>query len=203
MDDLIDVMASALQRFSTRQVEQPVRSVISVDGDTAFFGTMPAFVEELQWTAAGPASARNSSPCSAPTPRAGSTHSRRSCLDPETGALRALPTGAITEARTQPYPRSRPGCSRARRRRRWRSDRACRHGSPRALSRVHRLRRSVWSPNKLHRDQFVDTQKLPWGSDPKPPTGGPSGQTPAPLRIVVGVSPASQPSTTPAGGGRR
>src|SRR6185369_2397740 len=44
MDDLIDVMASALQRFSTRQVEQPVRSVISVDGDTAFFGTMPAFV---------------------------------------------------------------------------------------------------------------------------------------------------------------
>jgi len=44
MDDLIDVMASALQRFSTGQVEQPVRSVISVDGDTAFFGTMPAFV---------------------------------------------------------------------------------------------------------------------------------------------------------------
>ena len=44
MDDLIDTMASALQRFSTRQVEQPVRSVIAVDGDTAFFGTMPAYV---------------------------------------------------------------------------------------------------------------------------------------------------------------
>ena len=48
MDDLIDVMASALQRFSARQVEQPVRSVISVDGDAAFFGTMPAFVRAVE-----------------------------------------------------------------------------------------------------------------------------------------------------------
>ena len=43
MDDLIETMASALQRFSTGQIEQPVRPVISVDGDHAFFATMPAF----------------------------------------------------------------------------------------------------------------------------------------------------------------
>src|SRR5437773_12025001 len=44
MDDLIATMSSALSRFSSRRVEQPVRSVIAVDGDAAFFGTMPAFV---------------------------------------------------------------------------------------------------------------------------------------------------------------
>jgi ornithine cyclodeaminase/alanine dehydrogenase-like protein (mu-crystallin family) len=44
MDDLIETMASALQRFSTGRVVQPVRTVIPVSGDHAFFGTMPAFV---------------------------------------------------------------------------------------------------------------------------------------------------------------
>src|SRR5438270_5635944 len=44
MDDLIETMASALRSFSTAQVDQPVRSVVTVDGNHAFFGTMPAFV---------------------------------------------------------------------------------------------------------------------------------------------------------------
>src|SRR5437660_9384801 len=44
MDDLIETMASALNRFSTGCVVQPVRTVISVDRDDAFFGSMPAFV---------------------------------------------------------------------------------------------------------------------------------------------------------------
>ena len=48
MDDLIETMASALQRFSTGRVVQPVRSVIAVDGDQAFFATMPAFVEGMR-----------------------------------------------------------------------------------------------------------------------------------------------------------
>src|SRR5438034_5898684 len=43
MDDLIETMTSALQRFSTGRVTQPVRSVISVKDD-AFYATMPAFV---------------------------------------------------------------------------------------------------------------------------------------------------------------
>ena len=38
MDELIDAMASALKSFSAREVEQPVRSIISVDGNRAFFG---------------------------------------------------------------------------------------------------------------------------------------------------------------------
>ncbi len=44
MDDLIETMASALQRFSTGRVEQPVRTVIAVQGDEAFYATMPAYV---------------------------------------------------------------------------------------------------------------------------------------------------------------
>src|SRR5438270_926190 len=48
MEDLIETMASALQRFSTGRVVQPVRSVIAVDGDQAFFATMPAFVEGMR-----------------------------------------------------------------------------------------------------------------------------------------------------------
>src|SRR5437773_4978471 len=44
MDDLIETMASALKRFSTGRVVQPVRTVIPVEGDHAFFGSMPAFV---------------------------------------------------------------------------------------------------------------------------------------------------------------
>src|SRR5207248_1080699 len=44
MDDLIETMASALERFSTGRVVQPVRTVIAVDGDRGFFGSMPAFV---------------------------------------------------------------------------------------------------------------------------------------------------------------
>jgi ornithine cyclodeaminase/alanine dehydrogenase-like protein (mu-crystallin family) len=48
MDDLIDTMASALQRFSTGRVAQPVRTVIPVDGDHALFAVMPAFVGSTQ-----------------------------------------------------------------------------------------------------------------------------------------------------------
>ena len=44
MDDLIETMASALRQFSAGEVAQPVRTVIPVDGDHAFFALMPAFV---------------------------------------------------------------------------------------------------------------------------------------------------------------
>lgn len=52
IDDLIETMASALQRFSTGRVAQPVRTVISVDGNDAFFAVMPAFVGSAQADAA-------------------------------------------------------------------------------------------------------------------------------------------------------
>src|SRR5215471_10472469 len=38
MDDLIETMASALQRFSTGRVTQPVRTVIPVEANDSFFG---------------------------------------------------------------------------------------------------------------------------------------------------------------------
>ena len=43
MDDLIETMASALERFSTGRVVQPVRPTVAI-ADDAFFATMPAYV---------------------------------------------------------------------------------------------------------------------------------------------------------------
>ena len=43
MDDLIETMTSALRRFSTGRVVQPVRPTIAIDDDS-FFATMPAYV---------------------------------------------------------------------------------------------------------------------------------------------------------------
>src|ERR1700712_5429900 len=43
MDDLIETMTSALRRFSSGQVVQPVRPTIPID-DVSFFATMPAYV---------------------------------------------------------------------------------------------------------------------------------------------------------------
>src|SRR5262245_37829337 len=108
MDDLIDTMASALQRFSTRRVEQPVRSVISVDGDNAFFGTMPAFVRAsagADFGVAGQGAALGAKLVTvfgANAARGLHTHlASIVLLDPETGALRALVDGRyITESRT-------------------------------------------------------------------------------------------------------
>jgi alanine dehydrogenase len=162
MDDLIDVMASALQRFSTRQVEQPVRSVISVDGDAAFFGTMPAFVRADAGARVGGASlgAKLVTVFGANAARGLHTHlASIVLLDPETGALRALLDGRyITEARTAAVSAV---SSRLLARKTAASLAIIGSGVQarshlEALSRVHRLRQvTVWSPNKLHRDQFV------------------------------------------------
>jgi len=189
MDDLIDVMASALQRFSTRQVEQPVRSVISVDGDTAFFGTMPAFVRGASPSDFGGASlgAKLVTVFGANAARGLHTHlASIVLLDPETGALRALLDGRyITEARTAAVSAV---SSRLLARQTAASLAIIGSGVQarshlEALSRVHRLRQvTVWSPNKLHRDRFVEYAKTAMGSDPKAPTGGPSGSDPGTTR---------------------
>jgi thiomorpholine-carboxylate dehydrogenase len=173
MDDLIDVMASALQRFSTRQVEQPVRSVISVDGDAAFFGTMPAFVRAASQSDFGGASlgAKLVTVFGANAARGLHTHlASIVLLDPETGALRALLDGRyITEARTAAVSAV---SSRLLARRTAASLAIIGSGVQarshlEALSRVHRLKQvAVWSPNKLHRDQFVEYAKTATGSDP-------------------------------------
>jgi len=165
MDDLIDAMGSALQRFSTKQVEQPVRSVISVDGDAAFFGTMPAFVR------GGALGAKLVTVFGANAARGLHTHlASIVLLDSETGALLALVDGRfITEARTAAVSAvsskllARPTAA---------SMAIIGSGVQarshlEALSRVHRLRQvTVWSPNKDHRDAFVEYAKTAKGSDP-------------------------------------
>jgi len=46
MGDLIDAMEAALVRFSSRQVVQPLRTVIEVGLQKAFVGVMPAFIQD-------------------------------------------------------------------------------------------------------------------------------------------------------------
>jgi ornithine cyclodeaminase len=46
MGDLIGAMEAALVRFSSRQVAQPLRTVIEIGLQKAFFGVMPAFIQD-------------------------------------------------------------------------------------------------------------------------------------------------------------
>ena len=203
VDDLIDTMASALQRFSTRRVEQPVRSVISVDADNAFFGTMPAFVRAssaADFGVAGPGVRAAKIAREAPAERASDAGSGAALgaklvtvfganaarglhthlasivlLDPETGALRALVDGRyITEARTAAV-----SAVSSRHLARPTAASLAIIGSGvqarshlEALSRVHTLRQvSVWSPNKRHREQFVEYAKTARSDPDQTPSG--------------------------------
>ena len=44
MDDLIEAMHAALAEFSSGRVQQPLRTVLEVGDERAFFGVMPAFI---------------------------------------------------------------------------------------------------------------------------------------------------------------
>lgn len=107
MGDLVDAMAAALGLFSAGAVAQPVRSVISIGAEQAFFGTMPAYMKGAADGAAGPASgaalgAKLVTVFGTNAARGLPTHlASIILLDPETGALRAILDGRyITEART-------------------------------------------------------------------------------------------------------
>ena len=123
MDDLIETMSAALKSFSAREVEQPVRSIIAVDGNRAFFGTMPAYARPQKTNASlgeagsafAPASARpqkTNASFGATSSGGGSLGAKLVTvfeanhakglpshlasivlLDPETGALKALLDG--------------------------------------------------------------------------------------------------------------
>src|SRR5690349_5684440 len=100
MDDLIDAMETALDRFSSGGANQPLRSVIDVGAhgsDHAFYGVMPALVRDPP--ALG---TKLVSVFSANAGRGLPTHlATIVLLDPETGALAAIVDGRyITEART-------------------------------------------------------------------------------------------------------
>ncbi len=174
LDDLIDAMASALQRFSTGQVEQPVRLMLRAKGDDGLFATMPAFVRSAKFGATG-AQARNSARAGGDGSALGAklvtvfgdNHARGLpshlasilLLDPETGALLALMDGRyITEARTAAV----SAVSSRLLARKTAASLAIigtgvqAHSHLEALSRVHKLRSvTAWSPTKAHRDAFA------------------------------------------------
>ncbi len=174
MDDLIETMASALQRFSAGRVTQPVRSVIPVEGDHSFFGTMPAFVRAPDATGASlpgdraALGAKLVTLFGTNTVRGLPTHlASIVLLNPDTGALLALLDGRyITEARTAAVSAV---SSRMLARKNAASLAILGSGVQarshlEALARVHQLRQvTVWSPQKSHRDQFVEWAKTATG----------------------------------------
>jgi alanine dehydrogenase len=155
MDDLIETMASALKSFSLKQVEQPVRTVIAVSGNDAFFGTMPAYARKPAALGAKLVTVFGENAA-----RGLHTHLASIVLmDPETGALIALLDGRyITEARTAAVSAV---SSRMLARRTAGSLAIIGSGVQarshlEALGRVHRLRQvSVWSPTQERRDRFA------------------------------------------------
>jgi len=184
MDDLIETMSAALQSYSGGGVTQPVRTVIPMEGDHAFFGLMPAYVRRNTSATFGKAGSASNGADARPGLGAklvtvvGSNDSRGLpshlasilLLDPETGALQALLDGRfITEARTAAVSAV---SSRLLARKTAKSLAIIGSGVQarshlEALSRVHTLRQvTVWSPNKLHRDAFVEEAKTSMGSDP-------------------------------------
>jgi ornithine cyclodeaminase len=97
MSDLIAAMESALAKFSSRDVLQPVRTVLTVGPTKAYFGLMPAYIPEPASMGAKLVTVY------------GENHKKNLpshlatilLLDPDTGMLQALIDGRyITEART-------------------------------------------------------------------------------------------------------
>jgi len=178
MDDLIETMTSALRRFSTGRVVQPVRPTIPI-ADDSFFATMPAYVRGTNSDGVRRGSDPGPDPRLTPSTDAAALgaklvtvfggnavkglHSHLASivlLDPETGALLALLDGRyITEARTAAVSAV---SSRLLARKTAQSVAILGTGVQArshldALSRIHRLRQvTVWSPNREHRKRFVD-----------------------------------------------
>jgi alanine dehydrogenase len=165
MGDLIGAMEQALQRFSALDVAQPLRSVIEVGMQRAFFGVMPAFIAEPPALGAKvvtvfPSNAAASLP----------THlATILLLDPMTGELLAVVDGRfITEARTAAV-----SAVSAKRLARQDASKLAIIGSGvqarshlEAIGLVRRVTSvRVWSPTAAHREAFV-REMQPRGSVP-------------------------------------
>ena len=97
MADLIAAMETAVARFSAGEVQQPVRTVLTVGPTKAYFGLMPAFIEAPARLGAKLVTVFNENHA-----RGLPSHlATIVLLDPETGTLIALIDGRyITEMRT-------------------------------------------------------------------------------------------------------
>jgi alanine dehydrogenase len=97
MRDLITAMEAALGRFSSREVVQPLRTVMEVGMQKAFFGVMPGFIPDLPALGTKVVTVFPSN-IAAGLP---SHLATIVLLDPMTGELLAIADGRyITEART-------------------------------------------------------------------------------------------------------
>src|SRR5919106_1301403 len=95
--DLIAAMEAAVARFSSGEVLQPVRTVLTVGPSRAFFGLMPAYIEQPARLGAKLVTVFNDNH----TRGLPSHLATIVLLDPDTGSLVALLDGRyITEART-------------------------------------------------------------------------------------------------------
>lgn len=155
MDDLIPAMREALAQFSAGGVQQPLRTVLQVGAQHAFFGVMPAELRQPAALGTKLVTVFGSNPSvGLPTHLATIV-----LLDPETGELLAVLDGRyITEARTA-------AVSAVSVKLLAREDahvlailgsgvQARSHLE--ALSRVRRLSEvRVWSPHRERREQFV------------------------------------------------
>ncbi len=155
MADLIACMESALGRFSSGEVQQPLRTVLNVGAQKHWWGLMPAYVNQPAIMGAKIVSVFNTN-----ADRGLHTHQAVIVLfDPDTGTLQAVMDGRyITEARTGAVSAvsarylSRPDAStlaiigtgvQAR-------------GHLDAFKEVRRIREvRVWSPKRTSRERFV------------------------------------------------
>lgn len=155
MPDLIETMESAVARFSAGEVVQPVRTVLQLGAEHAFFGVMPAFVNRPAAMGAKLVTVFTSNAA-----RGLPTHlATIVLLDSDTGALVAILDGRyITEARTAAVSAvavkhlARPEASTL----------AILGSGVQARSHVNALPHvrafreiAVWSPQAAHRDGFV------------------------------------------------
>jgi hypothetical protein len=134
MTELIAAMEAAVARFSGGEVLQPVRTVLMVGPTRAYFGLMPAYIEQPARLGAKLVTVFNENHA-----RGLPSHlATIVLLDAETGALLALMDGRyITEARTAAVSGFRSGTSHAPMPRPWRSSAA-----------VFR-REVIWKPTPL------------------------------------------------------
>lgn len=156
MSDLIASMESALARFSSGDVQQPVRTVLTVGPQRAWWGLMPAYVTDPPTMGAKLVTVFNGNAA-----RGLPTHLAMIVLfDPDTGALQALMDGRfITEARTAAV-----SAVSTRYLARAESQALAIIGTGvqarshlEAFAEVRHLREvRVWSPNAASRDRFVD-----------------------------------------------
>lgn len=156
MPALITAMETAVARFSAGEVLQPVRTVLNVGPTRAFFGLMPAYIEQPARLGAKLVTVFNEN-----HKRGLPSHlATILLLDPDTGALLALMDGRyITEARTA-------AVSAVSARQLARADAAVlaiigsgvqARSHLEACAEVRSLREArVWSPNPRSRARFVE-----------------------------------------------